>query len=250
MSLLGLSFFIVALFYAGVGFGGGSSYLALLVLWQVPFMFVPVLALLCNILVVGGNSFRYGAAGFWNKPLILPSILASVPCAYLGGLLALSQAQFLWLLFLTLLLAGGRLLLTYRFYDEKSQSAYRLPPLGVSLGLGAGIGFLSGAVGIGGGIFLAPILYNLRAAPPKEIAMAASVFILVNSSAGLVGQVQKTGISSELFDYWFLPVLVLLGGALGNFLTIRFIPQRYVALLTALLILFVAARLAFDLSIP
>ncbi len=239
---LGILFAFVALFYASVGFGGGSSYLALLVLWEVPYAIIPAIALICNITVVSGNSIHYVRAGYLNWRLLLPSTLASVPFAYLGGRLDIEKEHFILLLCATLLIAGVRLLLNYRLYDDSTMSYH---PISLGLGgvIGAVLGFLAGAIGIGGGIFLAPILYNLRAGSPKQIATTASLFILVNSIAGLIGQLQKNGVTEAVLDYWYLPLLVLAGGQIGNLLTIRFIPTRIVALLTALLVLFVAGRL-------
>lgn len=244
--LLGLLFFLVALFYASVGFGGGSSYLAFLALLGVPFAVMPAIALICNITVVSGNSFHYVRAGYLNWRLLLPPTITSVPFAYVGGRMEIEKEHFLLLLFATLLVAGIRLLLNYRMYDDKVES-YRPLSYGIGGTIGAILGFISGVVGIGGGIFLAPILYNLRAGRPKHIATTASLFILVNSIAGLTGQLQKHGVSEAMLDYWYLPCLVLLGGQLGNFLTINFFPQRIIALLTACLVLFVATRLGLML---
>lgn len=239
--LLGILFFIVAVFYASVGFGGGSSYLALLVLFDLPYVIIPAIALTCNILVVSGNSFHYVRAGHLNWRLFLPPALTSVPFAYFGGQLEIEKEWFLILLFATLLIAGIRLLMNYRLYD----SSLGTRDLSWWLGgiIGAVLGFMAGVVGIGGGIFLAPLLYNLRAGKPKQIATTASLFILVNSIAGLVGQLQKSGLPSIILEYWYLPLLAFIGGQVGNFMTVRFIPSRIVALLTALLVLFVAARL-------
>ncbi len=241
--MLGMLFALVALFYASVGFGGGSSYLALLALWAVDYTIIPAIALICNITVVSGNSIHYVRAGYLNWRLLLPPTIASVPFAYLGGRIEIEKEHFLLLLCATLLVAGIRLLLNYRMYDDDAAS-YRPLPLKIGGFIGAILGFISGVVGIGGGIFLAPILYNLRTGSPKQIATTASLFILINSIAGLIGQLQKNGISDVLLDFWYLPCLVLLGGQLGNFLTIKFIPTRIIALLTACLVLFVAGRLA------
>jgi hypothetical protein len=245
--LLGALFVIVALFYASVGFGGGSSYLALLVLWGLPFSAIPLIALLCNIIVVSGNSVHYARAGYVNWRLLLPPIVTSVPMAYWGGRLVIEKDVFLAILLATLLLTGIRLLIKHRQYTEE-MTRYQGLPIWKGAGLGAVLGFLAGMVGIGGGIFLAPALYNLRAAAPKVIAATASLFILVNSVAGLLGQLQKQGaLSDVIVTYWYLPVLVFLGGQVGNLLTIRFLSARTVALLTALVILLVAARLGWHL---
>lgn len=243
--LLGALFFMVALFYASVGFGGGSSYLAFLVLWHIPFAQVPVLALICNIVVVSGNSFHYLRAGYVNWRLLLPPTIASVPMAYLGGSLLIEKELFVLILFLTLLITGLRMLIQYRQYDD---TVMHVRPLSIGTGIAVGgvLGFLAGIVGIGGGIFLAPVLYQLRAGRPKQIAATASLFILFNSISGLFGQLQKVGAIDGIMDYWYLPLLAFMGGQIGNLLTIKIIPPRIVAILTAVLVLFVAGRLGFS----
>jgi uncharacterized membrane protein YfcA len=247
--LLSLLFFLIAIFYSSVGFGGGSSYLALLVLWGLPYTIIPVIALVCNVIVVSGNSFHYVRAGYLNWRLLLPPVLASMPMAYLGGQLSIEKEMFVILLFITLLVTGVRLIVSYKKYDGHTES-YTVMPVWLGVLVGAILGFLAGVVGIGGGIFLAPILYNLRAGSPKQIAATASIFILLNSVAGLVGQWQKNGISDVILEYWYLPVIVFLAGQLGNFMTVKIIPARIIALLTAVLVLFVAARLAWYIAIP
>lgn len=244
--LLGLLFALVALFYASVGFGGGSSYLALLVLWELPYVAIPVIALICNILVVSGNSFHYVRAGYLNWRLLLPFTIPSVPMAYLGGSLPIEKDTFTLLLFISLFVAGLRLLLQHRSYDDDPGN-YKAIFAWLGICIGAVLGFLAGVTGLGGGIFLAPVLYNLRAAPPKQIAATASLFILVNSVAGLLGQLQKGTLAETVLDYWYLPLLAFAGGQIGNLMVIKFIPARIVALLTALLVLFVAGRLGLHL---
>ncbi len=244
--LLALLFFLIALFYAGAGLGGGSSYLALLVLWDVKYQIIPVLALLCNIIVVSGNSFHYVRAGYLNLALLSPLILSSLPFAYLGGRIHIEKEPFLILLFITLLIAGGRLLLNYRSYQDQSEH-YQPIPVWLSCFIGSLLGFLAGSIGIGGGIFLAPILYNMRAAPPKQIATTTSLFILINSIAGLTGQLQKTGMIETITEYYYLPFFVLIGGQIGNMLTLKLISSRSLALLTSCLVLLVAGRLGLIL---
>lgn len=244
--LLGILFAIVATLYASVGFGGGSSYLALLVLFGVSYTIIPAIALICNIVVVSGSSIHYIRAGYLNWRLLLPPTIASIPMAYLGGRLEIEKEHFILLLFFALLIASIRLLINYRRYDDNLDS-YCTIPIWLGATVGAVLGFLAGVVGIGGGIFLAPILYNLRAGSPKHIATTASLFILLNSIAGLIGQLQKNGLGEIMLDYWYLPVAALIGGQLGNLLTLKFIPARIVALLTALLVLFVSGRLGLTI---
>ncbi len=241
---LAILFLVVACFYASVGFGGGSSYLALLVLWGVPFTVMPAIALICNIIVVTGNCWHYSKAGYLKWALFLPPALFSVPFAYLGGTVEINQSLFITILMVCLALAGLKLLFTHQRFDD-DQLSYHPISFWITAPIGALLGFISGLVGIGGGIFLAPVLYHLRAGKPKEIALTASLFILVNSISGLIGQLQKTSISDQILEYWYLPVAVLVGGQMGNLLTIRLLPSRIIALLTSVLILLISVRLGF-----
>ena len=111
------------------------------------------------------------------------------------------------------------------------------------------LGFISGIVGIGGGIFLSPILFLIRAARPKHIVAAASVFILINSISGVIGQLTKNIVINEIQNYWFLLLAVLIGGQLGNFLNLKIFPSRILVLVTSCLVLFVAIRIAYKLFI-
>ncbi|UAT42868.1 sulfite exporter TauE/SafE family protein [Anaplasmataceae bacterium AB001_6] len=246
---LGILFTIVAIFYASVGFGGGSSYLALLALWDFPYNIMAPIALICNIVVVSGNTFHYVRAGYLNYNLSLPLTLTSVIAAYIGGKIEIEKELFIKILCITLLISGIRMLITYRRYDDNFKD-YKIIPIWVSGIIGITLGFLSGLVGIGGGIFLAPILYSLKAGTPKQIATTSSIFILFNSIAGLIGQLQKHNLSETIvFDYWYLPMLVFLGGQISNIITIRFIPSRIVVLSTGFLVIFVAIRLGYKIWI-
>ena len=109
--------------------------------------------------------------------------------------------------------------------------------------IGSVIGFTSGIVGIGGGIFLSPILFLLKAAYPKQIVTTASLFILLNSISGILGQLTKENVMNELFNYYPLFLAVLIGGQIGNFLNLKFLSNRLLAVLTSLLVIFVAIRI-------
>ncbi len=244
--MIAFLFFIVALFYAAVGFGGGSSYLALLVMWKIPYEVIPVIALLCNIIVVSGNSLNYIRKNLLRFNLIAPLALTSIPFAFIGGRILVGKELFVMILFFTLLIAGLRLLIKHKSYDD-SPERYKVLPFKISLIIGSILGFLAGITGIGGGIFLSPILYYFKAGSPKQISAVASMFILLNSISGLIGQLSK-GVPTELVSqYWYLPLFALIGGQIGNLIVIKFVPARIVALLTALLVLFVAGNLGFKI---
>ena len=117
----------------------------------------------------------------------------------------------------------------------------------ISILIGSILGFVSGIVGIGGGIFLSPILFLMKAGYPKQIATTASLFILINSISGILGQLTKENVINEILNYWPLFIVVLLGGQLGNFLNLRFLSNKILAVMTSLLVIFVAIRLGLRL---
>jgi len=242
MTLLVILFLVSAILYSSVGFGGGSTYLALLLIWGVPYFIFPVIALFCNIIVVSGNCFNYIRAGNLNFKLLLPYLVGSIPLAYIGGSLPVEKKLFEILLFLVLAIAGILLLFNFKSYDDKDESYKKIPPI-ISVFIGGILGFISGVVGIGGGIFLSPILFLLRSGIPKHIVTAASLFILLNSIFGIIGQLSKNIVLSEIQNYWYLLLVVFIGGQIGNFLNLKIFPTRALALVTAFLVLFVAFRI-------
>ena len=242
MTLLAILFLVTAVLYSSVGFGGGSTYLALLLIWGVPYTIFPIIALSCNIIVVSGNFFNYIREGNLNLRLLIPYLIGSIPLAYIGGSLPIEKKLFEILLFLVLVTAGILLLFNFKSYDDIEEK-YRKIPISISVLIGGILGFVSGAVGIGGGIFLSPILFLLRAGRPKHIVTAASLFILINSLSGIIGQLTKNAVFSEIINSWYLLLAVLVGGQLGNFLNLKIFPTRILALLTASLVLFVAIRM-------
>ena len=246
MIILSILFIITATLYSSVGFGGGSTYLALLLLWGVPYFIFPLIALCCNIIVVSGNCFNYIRAGNLNLNLLGPYLIGSIPFAYIGGSLPVEKKLFEILLFLVLAVAGLLLLFKFKSYDD-DEGNYKKVPIIVSIIIGSLLGFISGIVGIGGGIFLSPILFLIRAGKPKHIITAASLFILINSLSGIIGQLTKNVVLIEISNYWFLLLAVLVGGQLGNFLNLKILPTRILALVTAALVLFVAVRMGIKL---
>ena len=248
MIILSILFFVTAILYSSVGFGGGSTYLALLFIWGVPYFIFPLIALVCNIVVVSGNCFNYIRAGNLNLKLLVPYLIGSIPLAFIGGSLPIEKKIFEILLFIVLAVAGILLLFNFKSYEDKEEN-YRKVPLVISVLVGGILGFVSGVVGIGGGIFLSPILFLIKAGRPKHIVTSASLFILINSLSGIIGQLTKNTVLSEIQNYWFLLLAVLIGGQVGNFLNLKIFPTRVLALVTSCLVLFVAIRMGYKLFI-
>ena len=246
MIILTIFFFITAILYSSIGFGGGSTYLALMLIWDVPFYIFPIIALICNIIVVTGNSINFLRTKNINISLLTPYLIGSVPFAFFGASISISKGLFEILLFLILLIAGIFLLLESRSFN-KDQIVIRQVSKVISILIGSIIGFISGLVGIGGGIFLSPILFLLKAGYPKHITSTASLFILINSIFGVAGQLTKDIVLNEFLNYWPLFIAVLIGGQIGSFLNIKLLSNKILALMTSFLVIFVAIRMGIRL---
>ena len=246
MIILPVLFFITAILYSSVGFGGGSTYLALLLIWDIPYYIFPVIALMCNIIVVSGNSFNYIRAGNHNFNLLLPFLIGSIPFAFLGGSLKIDKDFFEILLFFVLSIAGILLLINNKSYENENLTIKEINFI-YSLIIGSILGLVSGIVGIGGGIFLSPILFLLKAEKPKIISTTASLFILINSISGILGQFTKDKTFDELMNYWPLFLSVLIGGLIGNYLNLKIFSNRILTILTSLLVIFVSVRIGIRL---
>ncbi|MEZ4810931.1 MAG: sulfite exporter TauE/SafE family protein [Allomuricauda sp.] len=238
--LLTLSFFVVATLYSAVGFGGGSSYLAILTLVLTSFFAIRTTALLCNLTVVSGSCLLYYKSGHLHLKKFLPFVITSIPMAFLGAAFRLKEQIFFILLALALIVSA--IALIYQTLSLKANFGIKEYPSYTPYLLGAGIGLLSGLVGIGGGIFLAPVLNHMKWDKPIVIASLASFFILVNSVSGIGGLFISD--SFEIFWPEILALLfaVLLGGQLGVRLSLGKLSAKRIRLLTALLVLFVGIR--------
>ena len=244
MIILPILFFITAILYSSVGFGGGSTYLALLLIWDIPYYIFPVIALVCNIIVVSGNSINYIRAGNHNFKLLIPFLIGSVPFAFFGGTLKIDKEIFEIILFFVLSIAGILLLINNKSYQNNNLVIKKISSF-INLMIGSVLGFVSGIVGIGGGIFLSPILFLIKAEKPKVIATTASLFILINSISGILGQLTKENILTELPNYLSLFICVLLGGLIGNYLNLKIFTGRVLAILTSVLVIFVSIRMGY-----
>ena len=246
MAILTIFFFITAILYASIGFGGGSTYLALMLIWDIPFYIFPIIALICNIIVVTGNSINFLRTKNTNLSLLTPYLIGSVPFAFVGASISINKSLFEILLFFVLIIAGIFLLLENKSFGKDKIEIRQIPKI-FSILIGSIIGFVSGLVGIGGGIFLSPILFLMRAGYPKHITSAASLFILINSILGVAGQLTKDIVFNEFLNYWPLFIAVLIGGQIGSFLNIKFLSNKVLALMTSFLVIFVAIRMGVRL---
>ena len=246
MIILTIFFFITAIFYSSIGFGGGSTYLALMLIWDIPFYIFPIIALICNIIVVTGNSINFFRTKNTNLSLLTPYLVGSVPFAFFGASISINKNLFEILLFFVLIIAGIFLLLENKSFGKDKIEIRQIPKI-FSILVGSIIGFISGLVGIGGGIFLSPILFLMRAGYPKHITSTASLFILINSILGVAGQLTKDIVFNEFLDYWPLFIAVLIGGQIGSFLNIKFLSNKALALMTSFLVIFVAVRMGIKL---
>jgi len=207
--------FIAAVLYSSVGHGGASGYLAAMALFGVAPAAMKPLALSMNIIVAGLGFARLARAGYFNFSLFWPFALGSIPAAYLGGAWKLTDATYRTIVGIALLLAAWRM-----FAEYKDDRVRRTPPFAAALLLGAGIGLLSGLTGVGGGIFLSPILLMLHWTTMRESAALAAAFILVNSIAGLAGYAGSThAVWPEAL--WVFLLVALAGGLLGSELAVR-----------------------------
>ena len=246
MIILSIFFFITAILYSSVGFGGGSTYLALMLIWDIPYYIFPIIALFCNIIVVSGNSINYIKSGNLNLKLLTPYLFGSIPFAFIGASISIEKELFEILLFFVLFIAGIFLLIESKSFNEDQIKLKKIPKI-LSIFVGSIIGFVSGVVGIGGGIFLSPFLFLVKAGYPKHIVTSASLFILINSIFGVIGQLTKDAVFDEFLNYWPLFMSVLIGGQIGNFLNIKFLSNKTLTLMTSLLVIFVAIRMGLKI---
>ncbi|MDM1555217.1 MULTISPECIES: sulfite exporter TauE/SafE family protein [Chryseobacterium] len=231
-----LFFLIIAFVYSSVGFGGGSSYLAVLAMYSLPYQEIRLTALICNVIVVVGGVYIYIKNKQINWKKVLPITLISVPMAYLGAVLKISQETFFLILGITLILAAILLWIKTETKTEESRLQKSTSAVLGNSFLGGGIGFLSGLVGIGGGIFLSPLLNLMKWDTPRKIAATSSVFILVNSISGIFGQLAKLSVEMDYFRILSLCLAVFIGGQIGSRMSLKWNPL-IIKRMTALLVL-------------
>jgi uncharacterized protein len=248
MHILALAFLFTALLYASVGFGGGSTYTALLVLFASDKALLPAVALVCNIIVVTGGSIRFARNGLVPWRRIWPFMIFSAGLAYLGGRTRIEETTFMICLAIGLILAAIALFLQDQSKIVAAEDVR--PRMARDMAVGGGIGYFSGLVGIGGGIFLSPWLYFTSWGKARHIAATASVFILVNSISGLAGQLQKLSESARVADllpYWPLALTVFIGGQAGSYASIKALSPDLLRKATAALMVLAAAQLLWKM---
>lgn len=241
---LAIFFFLIAIFYSSAGFGGGSSYLAILILAGVDIYLVRSTALMCNIIVVSSGTYLFYQAGYLNLRRTLPLIIASMPMAFLGGYLPLRAKVIFIILGFTLLIASVVLWVKNAHFSKENKMLNRTP---IAAGIiGGAVGFVSGMAGIGGGIFLSPLLNVINWNRAKRIAAIASFFILVNSLAGLAGQWMQHPPNIDLNWAWPLLLAVLLGGQIGSRLAVQKFSSTTIQKTTAVLIFIASMKILND----
>jgi uncharacterized membrane protein YfcA len=225
----------VATLYASVGHGGASGYLAVLSFFILDPSLLSTTSLLLNVLVAAIGTYQFARAGHFSRSLVWPFVLLSVPFAFVGGILRVSSDVYL------LLLAGVLLFAAYRLIrgpvvvgDEPSVP----PSRAVAIASGGGIGLLSGVVGVGGGIFLSPVMILMKWATAKQTAAISALFITVNSVAGLAGRFARGGL--EVGTIWPLVLAAALGGSVGSYLGAGRFTSRFLRQLLGV-VLFIAA---------
>ncbi len=237
--LLPVIFFLIALFYSSVGFGGGSSYLAVLSLFIVDFFEIRTTALLLNVCVVSIGTLFYIRDHVFDLKRFWPFLISGIPMAFLGAQLPFTRQAFFLILGSALLLSGASLILKIVRLQLKSEK-FSIPR---KLSLGGGVGLLSGISGIGGGIFLSPLLNMMNWANPRTIASLASVYILANSLSGLAGIAVSGSFRIDAELMLQLAFSVILGGSLGSWLSSRKLDLRIIGGLTAILVIYAGLRL-------
>lgn len=236
--MLPAAVFVVAFLYSCVGHAGASGYIAAMTLFGLAPGTIKPTALALNILVAALAFWQFRRAGHFSWRLFWPLALASVPCAFLGGWLDLPDRGFKLAVGLVLLFSAARFLL-----DPPEEPAARPPSLSASLGVGAGLGLLSGLTGTGGGIFLTPLGIFLRWDRTKTIAAVSAAFILVNSAAGLAGHVGRAKPFPDAA--WPLALAAVAGGTAGSYLGSARLPHAAIKRLLAVVLAIAGFKLIF-----
>lgn len=232
--------FLVAVLYSSVGHGGASGYLALFALFGVAVPAIAPIVLILNILVASTSFLRYNASGFFSAKKLLPFVCLSIPAAFVGGALHISPELY------TLILGGALILSALRVVVLRADRHDMIePPQSTlwkwGLPIGAVLGLISGMTGIGGGVFLSPVLLLACWADVKHSAALASAFIVLNSMSGLIGQLTHTTLSLNVL----LPLVavVITGGAIGSYAGAERLKSRWLQVILSIVLVIAGAKL-------
>jgi uncharacterized membrane protein YfcA len=204
--------FLVALFYSSVGHGGASGYIAVLTILGVSTALVKPSALLLNIFVAGIAFYQYYRKGYFRWRLFYPFAVLSVPMAYLGSFVVLDETWYKRILGICLVLATARII---GVFNPKKEVLIRKMPVPMGIVIGAALGFVSGMIGIGGGIILSPVIVLFGWGSLKETSAVSALFIVVNSIAGILGLLKQKIIWSPQILLWLL--VAIAGGFIGSY---------------------------------
>lgn len=230
---LAVCIFIVAVIYASVGHGGASGYLAVMALFSLHPEALKPTALLLNIVVAGIGTYLYCSAGQFSWRVFWPFVITSIPMSFLGGTFRLPPELYRPALGMVLLFAAWRLFVRMKDADYEPST----PPIPLSMAIGAVLGFASGLIGVGGGIFLSPLMILLGWARVREVSGIAALFILLNSVSGLLGHISSL---QRMPDYApLLAGVALIGGTIGALCGSRHLPAS--AILKAMSLMLVLA---------
>lgn len=236
--IIAILFFIIAFVYSSVGLGGGSSYTALMAILGFGATVIPVISLSLNLLVTAIGSANFIRNKHGNIKLILPFLVTSMPMAYVGGAMQLPKEIFYWLLLASLIFVAMRI-----YFWSNTSLKLNLGETGkltISLLSGAVLGFIAGAVGIGGGIYLVPLIIVLGLGSSKEAATCGTIFVFLNSLLGLIARLQYNAI--DLTNYIPLLVAVVIGGFLGSWLgSFKFSPKVLEKVLGVIIVIAIVA---------
>ncbi len=231
--------FVAALLYSSVGHGGASGYLAAMALFELPQAVMRPTALVLNVLVSGIGTARYVRAGFFRWSSFWPYAAGSIPLAFIGGSISVPSHVYKILIGLVLIWSAVMLVVRSRSVEAEPR---RQPPLWARLGIGGAIGLLSGLTGVGGGIFLSPIILLNRWERTKTVSGIASAFILVNSIAGLLGQLSSLAALPPALPLW--GGAALCGGWIGATIGSRWLNVPAIQRMLALVLVLAGAKLA------
>jgi uncharacterized membrane protein YfcA len=241
--LLVAVFFLVAFIYSSVGMGGGSSYTALMAIFGFNPLAIPMISLTLNLFVSSVGSFNFIRNKHAQLKLVLPFLISSIPMAYLGGALQLPKEIFYWVLLVSLVFVALRIFVWQNTTLQLDLGDRQ--KLLVSLFAGGLLGLVAGIVGIGGGVYLVPLIIVLGLGTPKQAAACGAIFIWLNSCAGMIARIQHNAI--DITDYIPLIIAVVTGGALGSFMgSFRFSPalmEKILGSVILIAIVFLARKL-------